>query len=181
MWRSNIRLVAFCCCSEIHSHFHVFAFINKKHITLYVLMCISWGKCAVAVNRWTKLLDIPFVYIFSAISWLTKFFPVPVQPWRDRTRGFFGFSFFMKPVTAFRMTWAATCCPYSLVSRSYFSPEDGRTHLQQPYALYRTAALQINKYMHACIRQQSKFHRLMHVDWSNQTDSERNHGFVQTL
>lgn len=56
------------------------------------------------------------------MSSLTKFFPVPVHPCRESTKGFFGFLLLRNPLTAFRMMREAMCCPKSLFSRSTSRP-----------------------------------------------------------
>lgn len=55
--------------------------------------------------------------MLSAIILLTKFLPVPVQPCKERARGFLAFSLLRKPFTAFTITLLTRCCPKSFLSR----------------------------------------------------------------
>ena len=66
---------------------------------------------------------------------LTNDLPVPVQPWKDITRGFLGCLDCIFALRALRTIWTASCCPKTFRSKSIFITEGmrGKKSHKMPY------------------------------------------------
>lgn len=96
--------------------------VPTARLTLYVSTSLAWGKWNGAMNRRTHSLFTPSRYKLSATIRVTKFLPVPEQPWKERVNGLLDSGLLMKPCTAFKTTDWARCCPWSFSCRSLAKP-----------------------------------------------------------
>ena len=99
-----------------------------QHKTLYFSTSSAWGKWWVAINRWTKLDRMPFLYKLLAIIRLTKFLPQPVQPCKLRTSALGGLALEKCPLIELTTVLATRCWPCSCCFRSYSSPVINTEH-----------------------------------------------------
>lgn len=67
---------------------------------------------------------------------LTNDLPVPVQPWKDITRGFLGRSKCIFVLRALRTIWIARCWPKTFRSKSLFITEGIRGEKSQKMPYY---------------------------------------------
>lgn len=67
---------------------------------------------------------------------LTNDLPVPVQPWKDITRGFLGRLEYIFALRALRTVWIARCWPKTFRSKSVFITEGIRGEKSQKMPYY---------------------------------------------
>lgn len=77
---------------------------------------------------------------------LTNDLPVPVQPWKDITRGFLGHLEYILALRTLRTIWIARCWPKTFHSKSIFITERmrGQKGEKMPYYSSLLFWLQLN-------------------------------------